>query len=347
MMKRISIALALTVACLQAQWIKQPTPGIPRTTDGKPNLAAPAPRMPDGKPDLSGLWTLPQPAGVSQLKPGEIPPWVEELVKQRQEDLLKDSPITQCLPLWSIGGLTKIIQTPGLIVTLREALIYRQIFLDGRELPKDPNPAWMGYSVGRWEGDTLVVESTGYNERTWLENLYPHTENLRITERFHRRDFGHLDVDITFRDPAIYQKPWTVKVDGLLTADTELIEAVCAENEKDRIHLVGKKSDDTKNAVQLAPEVLAKYAGTYEFRASELGFPGPEIVEVKIAVENGVLMIGFGDARKTVMTPLSENTFTNTSGPIEFGKNDKGEVTHMVMRLNRGEFRGERRRESK
>jgi hypothetical protein len=348
LLKRMSIALALTVACLQAQWINQPTARISRTQDGKPNLAAPTPKMPDGKPDLSGLWTLRQSAGgLSQLKPGQIQPWAEALVKQRQEDLLKDSPITQCLPSWGLGGLTKIIQTPGLIVMLREALTYRQIFLDGRALPKDPNPAWMGYSVGHWEGDTLVVESSGYNKRTWLEGVYPHTEDLRVTERFRRRDFGHRDVDVTFRDLAIYEKPWMVKVDGLFTADTELIEAVCAENEKDRVHLVGKKSDDAKDAVQLAPEILSKYAGTYEFHAKELGMPGPDVFPLKIAVEDGVLLLSFGDGPKEPMTALSENTFTGPDGPIEFGKDDSGEVSHRPLRLNRGEFRGNRKRESK
>src|SRR5262249_41687942 len=161
--------------------------------DGKPNLTAPAPRTSDGKPDLSGIWTMnPGPYAFNAatgLKPDEIQPWAEALYKQRREDLQKDSPYTACLPQGPASNLnpvamTKIVQTPALILTLSEDLTYRQIFLDGRELPKDPNPAFMGYSVGHWEGDALVVESTGFNERTWLDfGGHPHTEELRITER--------------------------------------------------------------------------------------------------------------------------------------------------------------------
>jgi hypothetical protein len=237
-----SLALVLSLASfLQAQWIHQLAPGIPRTPNGRPNLVAPAPRTPGGKPDLSGLWTLRQiGGGISQVLPSEIAPWAQALHKQREEDSGKDSPAVQCLPSGFIAGLAKIVQTPGLIVMLAEDLTYRQIFLDGRELPKNPNPAWMGYSVGHWDGDTLVVESTGYNDRTWLEGSYPHTENLHMTERFHRRDFGHLDLDVIRSDPKIYPKSWTVKMDGVLTPDTELLEYVCAENERDRPHLVGK-----------------------------------------------------------------------------------------------------------
>ena len=346
-MTRISAALAfgLVSTCLQAQWLKQPTIGIPRTADGKPNLAAPAPKTPDGKPDLSGLWTLQQTGGgMSQLKPAEIQPWAQALSKQREEDLGKDSPGTHCLPNGNIGGLAKIVQTPGLMVMLGEDLTYRQIFLDGRELERDPNPAWMGYSVGHWEGDTLVVESTGYNDRTWLERGYPHTEHMRKTERFHRRDFGHLDVDVTVSDPKIYEKSWTVKVEGLFTADTEMLEYVCAENEKDRVHLVGKNSDDTKNAVKLAPEVLSKYTGSYEFRAKELGIPGPDVMEFRVALEDGVLKVGLGGGPKQPMTPLSETSFTGVGGRIEFGRDDRGEVTHMVFRIADGDFRADRKK---
>jgi hypothetical protein len=176
-----------------------------------------------------------------------------------------------------ISGLAKIVQTPGFIVMLNEDLTYRQLFLDGRDLPKDPNPAWMGYSVGRWEGDTLVVESTGYNERTWLDSGYPHTESLRITERFHRGDFGHLTVDMNYSDPEAYEKPWTARMEMQYRADTDLLEYVCAENEKDSVHLVGTLSDDTKNAVKVAPEILSKYVGTY-LRPPSGGRPPQEYI---------------------------------------------------------------------
>ncbi|HEV3333385.1 MAG TPA: DUF3471 domain-containing protein [Bryobacteraceae bacterium] len=347
-MTRLSFAISLSLACgcLQAQWFKQPTVGIPRTPDGKPNLTATVPKAQDGKPDLSGVWTLQQTGGgMSQLKPADIQPWAEALSKQRQEDFGgPNNPNILCLPSGNVGGLARFIQTPGLLVMLGEDLVYRQVFLDGRELPKDPNPAWMGYSVGHWEGDTLVVESSGYNDRTWLERGYPHTENLRKVERFHRRDFGHLDVDVTFSDPKIYAKPWTAKLEGVFTADTDLIEYVCAENEKDRTHLVGKESDDKKNAVTLAPEILSKYVGTYEFNAKELGVPGPDILTFKVALKDGALEIGFGDGPKAPMTPLSETTFTGVGGTVEFGKGDNGEVTHLAIRIAEGDFRANRKK---
>jgi hypothetical protein len=345
-MSRISMPLVFGLACalVQAQWIKQPTVGIPRTSDGKPDLTAAAPRAADGKPNLSGLWTfVAGGGGLSQLKTSEIQPWAETLSKQREENLGQDSPSVQCLPSGFLGGLLKFVQTPGLIVILSEDLTYRQVFLDGRELPKDPSPAWMGYSVGHWEGDTLVVESTGYNDRTWLERGYPHTENLRLTERFRRPDFDHLEWERTFSDPAVYAKPWTTKAAGLFTADTDLLEYVCAENERDRVHLVGKNSDDTKNAVKLAPEILTKYVGTYEFHAKELGIPGPEILLFKVALEDGQLKIGVGDGPKQPMTPLSETSFTGVGGRVEFGKNDEGEATHIVLSIAEGDFRAERR----
>jgi hypothetical protein len=283
---------------------------------------------------------FPGSGGISQLKPNEIQPWAQALFKEREENLGHDSPGTQCLPLGFINGLTKIVQTPGLIVLLGEDLTYRQIFLDGRQLPKEPNPAWMGYSIGHWEGDTLVVESTGYNDRTWLENGYPHTDNMRLTEKFHRKDFGHLEVENTYSDPKIYAKSWTMKMGGLLTPDTELIEYVCAENEKDRPHLVGKNSDDTKKAVKLAPEILSKYVGTYQFHAKDFGVPGIEFVPLLVTLEESGLQLGFGNGPKQPMTALSETMFTGVGGRVEFG-NDNGQL-FMVISIAEGDFRGNR-----
>jgi len=241
------------VICLpvSAQWLNYPTPGIPRLPDGKPNLAAPVPKTPDGKPDLSGIW---EPRFgytgdiAKDLKPGEVPfqPWAEALFKHRKETMGREDPQARCV----LSGVPrenvvpypfKILNTTGMIVILYEALhSYRQIFTDGRELPKNPNPAWMGYSVGHWDGDTLVVESSGFVENNWLDNGgHPGTEALRLTERFHRRDFGHIDLAMTIDDRKAYTKPWTVNL-GFNLADTELIEYVCDENEKDVGHLVGK-----------------------------------------------------------------------------------------------------------
>jgi hypothetical protein len=236
---------------LSAQWLNYPTPGIPRLPDGKPNLAAPAPKTPDGKPDLSGTWMTRGGYTVNiakDLKPGELSfqPWAEALYKHRLSNDGKEDPQGRCV----LSGVPredvvpypfKILNSNGMIVILYEALhSYRQIFMDGRALPKDPNPAWMGYSIGHWDGDTLVVDSAGFEENTWLDNSgHPGTESMRLTERFRRRDLGHIDLQLTIDDPKAYTKPWSVNLQLTLT-DTELIEYVCDENEKDFEHLVGK-----------------------------------------------------------------------------------------------------------
>lgn len=341
----IVIVLGLLSLSLQAQWINQPTGGIPRTKDGKADLTAPVPKTPDGKPDFTGLWTL-KPAGgggISQLKPDDIKPWAVALHTEREENLGSDSPSLKCLPggfLYGLG-LLKIVETPSLIVILSEDLEYRQVFLDGRDLPKDPNPAFMGYSVGHWDGDTLVIESSGYNDRTWIGGGYPHTENLRLTERWRRDDFGHLQIEVVASDPAIYAKPWTNKFKGEYTADTDLIEYVCAENEKDHVHLIGKRSDDAKHAVTVAPEILAKYAGIYDLRAKEL--TSVDAVDVQVAFKDGQLTFGIAGGGGQAMIPLSEKTFSGVGGYVDFGQDDKGR--YLVIRLAEGDFRANRKKE--
>src|SRR5262249_26362885 len=290
-MTRLAFAIAalLVSSSVDAQWLKQPTPGIPRTPDGKPDLSAAAPRTSDGKPDLSGLWQRISPKYApniaADLAPGEIKPWAQALVDQRMEDLGKDHMALQCLP-WgpnysNSDRKAKIIQTPGLIVMLDEDLTYRQVFMDGRALETNPNPSWMGYSVGRWEGNTLVVESFGYNDRTWLDrNGHPHTEALRMTERYRRPDFGHLEIEVTLSDPAVYARPWTVALKAQLAADTELLEYVCNESGGGREHWVGKASDARKTEVRVAREVLSKYVGIYEELDPWGQGPHPRIIEI-------------------------------------------------------------------
>src|SRR4026209_3045327 len=231
------IVLSALTAPLAAQWLNQPTPGIPRTPDGKPNLTAPAPRMPDGRPDLSALWTRLSPKYArniaADLKPEEIQPWAHALVEQRKDDFGRDYMNVKCVPLVpgyatsaDITGaeMMRIVQTPGLIIILNPDLTYRQIFLDGRSLESAPNPTWMGYSVGRWDGDTLVLDSFGFNDRTWLDHDgHPHTEALRMTERYRRGNFGNLDVEVPLSDPGAFTKPWTVAARAELAADTEMI----------------------------------------------------------------------------------------------------------------------------
>ena len=266
----IGILLAGALTYAHAQWVKYPDSRIPRTKDGKPNLTAPAPRL-NGKPDVSGLW---QAEKTSQreydsvlgkeftalqvdthditkyvlnvfwgVKPEEEPLRAEaaSIFKHRQQNPL-EYPHTQCLP----GGIPlallvftfKIIQTPQEIVMLSEtADPPRQIHTDGRSLPKDPDPTWMGYSVGHWEGDTLLVDTIGFNDRAWLDGFgHPRSESMHITERYRRRDFGHMDLEITFDDPKYYTRPFSIKTGLTLVPDSDLLEYVCNENEKDRIH---------------------------------------------------------------------------------------------------------------
>jgi hypothetical protein len=246
-MKRLLIVAAILAAAVPsaAQWLRIPTPGIPRTPTGRPDLTAPAPRGPDGRPLITGLW---RPSGRvigdirTGLKPGEsVPfqPWAEALYKSRVANDAKDDPTSNCI----VGGVPrsdfvpypfKIVNTPGVVLILYEAIhSYRQIFTDGRPLPKDPSPAWFGYSIGRWEGDVFVVESSGFNDNVWLDNAgVPATEQLRVTERFIRRDFGHMDIEVTIDDPKAYTRPWVVRQPLDYQADNELIEYICNENNR-------------------------------------------------------------------------------------------------------------------
>ena len=258
-MLRSLCRLLLLSGCLSAQWLDYPSKGIPRTPNGKPDLKAPAPKLAGGLPDLSGIWIRTRPAGappgpefgntVDYYMPegAKVPfqPWAQELFNQRRyRDLGANRPSEHCLPHGIVGGLLpavpfKFIQTPDLTIQLYEQLNhYRQIFMDGRPQPEDPNPTWYGYAVGHYEGDQLVVETKGFNDKTWLDDSgTPNTEMMRTVERFRRVDFGHMNLEVTMDDPKAYTKPWTMLISLQLMADTELIEDVC-ENEKDAAHQV-------------------------------------------------------------------------------------------------------------
>jgi hypothetical protein len=268
----ILIALLAAPVFVSAQWLNHPTPGIPRTRDGKPNLSAPAPRTADGKPDLSGLWqTQSAPPDVlerfiagatngageenpseyflnifSDFKPEEVPfrPAAAESFRQRMQNFTHDSPISHCLPegmpmLDMSPAPYKIYQVPGVTVMLYERdTTFRQVYTDGRKLPTDPQPTWLGYSAGKWEGNTLVVDTIGFNDRGWLDARgHTHSEALHLTERFHRLDFGHMEVLLTVDDPKTYTRPFTIKLKQRLIPDSDLLETICAENEKDSTHL--------------------------------------------------------------------------------------------------------------
>ena len=348
---RVAGFLLLFGIPLRAQWLHQPTRGIPRMPDGKPNLSAPTPRSAEGKPDFSGIW---RPNGknahfssniAADIKPDELRPESEALFRQRKEDLGKDDPsVFQCLPFGPRAMLAldvfKVIQAPNVVVVLFEDLTHRQIFLDGRVLEKDPSPAFMGYSTGHWDGDNLVVESNGFNDRTWIDTGgHPHSEALRTRERFRRPDFGHLEVTETLSDPAVASAPWTIDLSFELIADTEIIEYVCAENEKDRPHLVGKASDDAKDPVTVSPKILARYVGTYELRWED---PPDTVYVFNITLTNGVLYYDLAGKDRKPLIPLSETLFSTAPGRIEFVE-EGGSVTHFVMQSVEGDLKGIRR----
>jgi hypothetical protein len=336
------LVLLLATSSL-AQWLDYKTPGIPRTPDGKPDLSAPVPRAADGKPNLSGVWRAPANSPYLRnialdLKPGDILPWAQALYQQHVFDLGADSPRAHCLPdpppYYHLAGMSRIVQIPSLIVIINEGNsnsdVHRTIFTDGRGLPDDMNPTWMGYSVGHWEGDTLVVTTAGFNDRTWLDFVgHPHSEALRTTERFHRRDFGHMDFEMTLEDPKTFTRPITFRADKTFVGDTELLETIC-EYENHAQHLVGG------DRFRLAPQALAKYAGTYEFA------PGREAV---VSVDGELLVLRLSATGEVEpLAAQSETKFTAAlfGDQVEFIKDSGGAITGLLLRTGTGTGLGNR-----
>ena len=252
------IGMALLSPGIEAQWDPRSAPTLPRDGKGEPDLNAPAPRTADGKPDLSGVWqgmggqqAQAQPSGgppvagfrdvAQNIKEGlPLRPEGAALLKERRDNNSKDNPEAHCLPMGIMqfhtqGAPRKVIQTPGIIVILYEASSgLRQIFTDGRSLPNnDPQPWWYGYSVGKWDGDTLVVETTGLRDGGWLDIVgSPLSDAAKLTERIRRVNYGRMEIDITVDDSKLYTRPWTVRVNQRLLADQELIEFICLENQR-------------------------------------------------------------------------------------------------------------------
>ncbi|PYS54678.1 MAG: hypothetical protein DMG13_07385 [Acidobacteria bacterium] len=261
----VALLVAIT-APLQAQWLNYPTAGVPKTPTGSPDLNAPTPRTPDGKPDLSGVWDIEHnrpcpPGGCADMFIGHeflnigwgikggLPyqPWAAAIVKERTEQNGKDDPTTHCLPggpvkIHTTPLLSKFIQIPGLLVILNERdASYRQIFTDHRPLPTIDLPSFNGFSSGKWDGDTLVVETTGFKDGMWLDrNGSPMTDAAKVTERFRRVNYGKMEIEITVDDPKAYTAPWTIKLNHFIVLDTELLDYICLENEKDIPRLLGK-----------------------------------------------------------------------------------------------------------
>jgi hypothetical protein len=254
------------------------------------------------------------------------------LIREREESYFKDRPFFQCRPNGpeTAAGFRRIIQTPGLIAIAYETLTYRLIFMDGRKLEPDPERTWMGYSVGRWEGDTLVVESFGFNDRTWLDARgLPHTEALRTTERYRRRSFGQMQVELTVADPGAFANSWTVTYDLQFQPDTEMVEGVC----EDQTHWVGRLSDAERSAVAVPPQTLAKYVGTYS------GLWGTRPRTVRVQLEDGTLYLNGILEERVRLIPQSDASFAGTDGYSFDFDSDGDQAAYMIERHVSGDWR--------
>jgi hypothetical protein len=253
-------AIFAGIFCLpaSAQWLDIQKKGVPRNADGKPNVAAPVPRTSDGKPDLSGVWLgdqwnppgrRPNPPAAGKPEPVPMQPWAEKVFAERRANNGKDNPEARCMPQGIPYASTlpypfEMINAPGKTVVLYEMFsLRREIFTDGRQLPAEfQSPSWMGYSVGKWDNDDFVVETAGFNNEVWNIDLagHPHSEAEHVTERYHRIDYGHMDVQVTITDPKAYTRPWTLPtMRYTMLPDTDLLEFVCEKN-VDPQHMVGK-----------------------------------------------------------------------------------------------------------
>jgi hypothetical protein len=347
-MKHVRVVMSMAVWLLAppagAQWLNYKTPGMPRTKDGKPNLTASAPRTADGRPDLSGMWAIGGLGYATNINDVEMLPEAQAIYTKRLETYGTEDPGANCLPEGPRSGLAgldplRIIQSRYITTVLYETGQFRLVHTDGRQLPKDMTPTWMGYSIGRWEGDTFVVETAGYNDRTWLDFTgRPHSEALRVTERFRRTDFGHMQLEMTFEDPKMYRKPWTIKVPVNLVPDDDLIEQVCLENEKDRGRLVGRVADERRMEKKVAVNVLAQYEGTYD--VGPLGNWKVAVVASDLTVD-----LGTGGGRQ-VMFARADDVFVlpSAGGTITFVKDAKNVVTHLFLTIVEGDFRAERKK---
>jgi len=336
-MRRTFVALFAIVALVRvadAQWFNYADVRIPRAADGKPDLSAPAPRMPDGRPELSGRWIAASIYSVNimaDMRPEDVPfqPWAEAVYEARMS---KDDPNVRCMPLGVpryLNSPFKIMQTPDMVAVLYEVhTLYRQIFTDGRALPVNPNPSWLGYSIGRWEGDVFIVDSAGFNDQTWLDFYgHPHSEALHVVERFSRKDFGHMDVQVTIDDPVAYTRPWTVTYALTFAADTEMLETICETHAQILPRLVGTDlaHPPTRRSITIDPELLSRYVGTYELAPSR---------NVVVTMAGDRLIMKYpGNPNPILLFAESRTRFFGTIGDsvVEFPSNAEGRITSLVI----------------
>ena len=319
--------LASVPAC--AQWLGQETPGLPRTDSGEPDLDAPPPRTPWGTPDFSGLYS---PGGSQGIPPADdkIQPWMQALIEQRNRSFNSNHPRNLCLPNGpgyshenTEVGTRRIVHSPDMIALLYADLKYRQIFLDGRELEDEVLlSSWMGYSVGHWEGDTLVVESNGYNDRTWLHRTgLGHTDQLRITERMTRTSYGTIEVEAIYDDPGTFTEPLEVGYEMRLIADDEMLEVVCNEASQGTSHYTGDFEDVEADLIEIPRETLEKYVGRYR------GVYIDSTITVDVTLEDDGKLYLTRRGSKAELIPQGETTFIRGGWGFVFTVDDEGYAT--------------------
>jgi len=342
-MRRSAAMLFTLFASLSAhaQWFDWRSPLVPRDADGRPDIDAPVQQTADGRPDLSGLW-VPDDARGSLFDDTKIRGWALDAMAAAEDSFYTTDPRFHCLPSGpsnypagaSVGGTRRIIQNPDIIAILNPDMTYREVFMDGRGLEAEPLlPTWMGYSAGRWDGDTLVIESNGYNDKTWLtrEGL-PHTDQLRITERYRRLDYGHMVLEITYEDPGTFTEPVEATVDLVLRPDGAMLEVICNESETGQKHYSGEMGQSEQKVVEIPVDVLERYVGTY--RGVWLG----NMITAEVTLEDGELYLrrtprysdtgGNTNYDTSRLIPQSENAFDSSFGlGWIFNVDDDGEVT--------------------
>ncbi len=322
-----AVYLLLASATSNAQWFDWTVPGIPRTPDGRVDLRAPVPRTAEGLVDMSGVW-VPESAHGTLFDSSRIQGWALDAMLVQEQTFYTNDPRFHCLPAGpssypagaSVGGQRRMVQHPDYIAILNPDMTYRQVFMDGRQLEDEPLlPTWMGYSTGHWDGDTLVIESNGYNEKTWLtrEGL-PHTAQLHITERYTRLDFGHINLEVTFEDPGTFTEPVQATIALLNQPDNGMLEVICNESATGQQHYSGEISQAEQEVVQVPLETLQQYVGTYQ------GIWLGNQITAEISVEDGVLMLtrtprysdtgGNTNSAKSRLVAQSANAFDCTCG---------------------------------
>lgn len=306
--QRFAVLIFLLISTpLYAQWWDFQSPSVPRDTDGKPDLSAPIPKLADGHPDTSGMW-VPVQAHGSLFDSENIKPWALEKMAEQEASFYRNDPRFHCLPSGpgsypagiSVGGMRRMVHHPDFIAILNGEMTFRQVYMDGRELPEVLLPSWMGYSIGYWDGDTLVIESNGYNDKTWLtrEGL-PHTEQLHIIERYRRLDFGHMELEIIYEDSGTFKKPVQAVIDLVSRPDSQMLESICNEASKGRSHWNGEIDQAEQKVVEVSEETLKKYVGTYQ------GIWLGSVVTAEILIEDGDMFL--------VRTPRYSDTGGNTN----------------------------------